>query len=142
MSDLLEAINAEELKKYLQSLNRSVGESGNVLDMNGLLSVASSYHYYYDTKEKIASIVRGIVKNHPFVDGNKRTALVFFLLMSKLGKFEVYLNSTQLEEAFVNIANGNFTVEEMVKILYANPNSSEQLREWINLVSKHFGVEE
>lgn len=136
MYDLLESIDSEEIKKYLQSLNKAVGESGSVLDMNRLLSAASSYYYYYDTKEKIASIVRGIVKNHPFVDGNKRTALVFFLLMSRLGKFEIYLNHAQLEQAFVNIANGNFTVEEIVKILYTNTNNSEQLREWINLVSK------
>jgi death-on-curing protein len=136
MFNFFESIDSESFKKYLQSLNILVGESGNVIDVNRLLGTSASYQYYADTREKISSIVRGIVKNHPFVDGNKRTALVFFLLMSKLGNFQISLDHDQLENAFVNIAKNNYTVEEIVKLLYNDPNSTEQLREWINILSK------
>jgi death-on-curing family protein len=136
MCDIFESINSESFKKYLQSLNILVGESGNVIDIDRLLGISASYHYYADTRSKISSIVRGIVKNHPFVDGNKRTALVFFLLMSKLGNFQISLNHDQLEEVFVNIAKNNYTVEEIVKLLYSDPTVTEQLREWINILSK------
>lgn len=133
MSDLFEGINPEELEKYLRTLNKAIGEEGDVIDSNRLLSVAASYQYYADTREKIVSIVRSIVKNHAFVDGNKRTALVFFLFMSKLGKFQVSLNYDQLEKAFVNIASNNYSVEQIVKMLYSNTTTIEQLREWMNL---------
>ncbi len=55
-------------------------------DEHLLESAFSSYRYYESELEQICSIFRGLIKNHPFSDGNKRTAyivLVSYLLQNK-----------------------------------------------------------
>lgn len=60
-----------------------------------------------------ASYGFGIAKNHPFTDGNKRTALVVvrtFLLLNGSS-----LNASQQEKylTFLKLAEGNFSEEEL-----------------------------
>jgi death on curing protein len=60
-----------------------------------------------------ASYGFGIAKNHPFIDGNKRTALVVartFLLLNGFG-----LNASQEEKylTFLKLAEGNLSEEEL-----------------------------
>jgi death-on-curing protein len=60
-----------------------------------------------------ASYAFGIARNHPFVDGNKRTALV--AAESFLGLNGVDLTATDLEcvEIFLALAAGEITEEEL-----------------------------
>lgn len=60
-----------------------------------------------------ASLAYGIAKNHPFIDGNKRTALVVsrtFLLLNGYN-----LDATQEEKylTFLKLAEGNLNEEEL-----------------------------
>lgn len=66
-----------------------------------------------DTSALAASYGFGIAKNHPFIDGNKRTALVVartFLLFNGFN-----LNATQEEKylTFLKLAEGNLSEEEL-----------------------------
>lgn len=61
------------------------------------------------------SLAYGIAKNHPFIDGNKRTALVFsrtFLLLNGYN-----LNATQEEKylTFLNLAEGTLSEEKLAE---------------------------
>lgn len=60
-----------------------------------------------------ASYGFGIAKNHPFIDGNKRTALVVTRTFLLLNEFN--LNATQEEKylTFLKLAEGNLTEEEL-----------------------------
>ena len=55
----------------------------------------------------------GIAKNHPFIDGNKRTALVVARTFLLLNGFN--LDSTQEEKylTFLKLAEGNLSEEEL-----------------------------
>jgi death-on-curing protein len=44
---------------------------------------------------KCAALVQSIVKNHPFVDGNKRTALVSALVFLKLNGYVFEINQKE-----------------------------------------------
>ena len=60
-----------------------------------------------------ATLAYGIAKNHPFIDGDKRTSLVFsrtFLLLNGYN-----LNATQEEKylTFLKLAEGNLGEEEL-----------------------------
>jgi len=66
-----------------------------------------------DLASLAAAYAYGIARNHPFVDGNKRTALVAartFLILNA-----VTLDATQDEKAltFVNLAEGAISEEEL-----------------------------
>jgi hypothetical protein len=63
--------------EYLLYLNHLVGV-GKILKPDSLGSCLSSWHMYPTRQLQLASIFRGIIKNHPFADGNKRTAIEFF----------------------------------------------------------------
>jgi death-on-curing protein len=69
----------------------------------------------YETPvEKAAAIVESIVKNHPFVDGNKRTGYVLMrLLLMQSGKD---LQATQDEkyDFIISIASGQLAFPEIV----------------------------
>jgi death-on-curing protein len=59
-----------------------------------------------------------ITKNHPFVDGNKRVALVVCMLFLKLNKWSVLASQETLYTAFWDLAAGN--VSEQNFILWLN----------------------
>lgn len=66
-----------------------------------------------DISALAASYGFGIAKNHPFIDGNKRTALVVTRTFLLLNGFN--LNATQEEKylTFLKLAEGNLTEEEL-----------------------------
>jgi death on curing protein len=95
------------------------GGSDGVRDM-GLLQSAlarplNAYHYNHvvSLAKLAACYAFGIAKNHAFVDGNKRTALVVSLTFLKVNGYK--LNSTQEENhlAFYQLAEGTLSEEEL-----------------------------
>ena len=70
--------------------------------------------------EKAAVLLRSLVKNHPFVDGNKRTAImVTQILLEENGYcFKVGINKTF--KFVLRVANENLAVEEIVRWLEKN----------------------
>lgn len=99
-----------ELNKYV--LGSYSGAKKQLLD-----SAVSSWHYYEDNTDKISSIFKGLVKNHPFSDGNKRTAVFVLLYLSKENKLRI-VNDTKLEDLVIEIASSNFSVEEISKLIF------------------------
>lgn len=68
---------------------------------------------YPDTLMKAGAFIQSIVKNHPFVDGNKRTAFsgtIAFLLAN--GVF-ISANTNQAVKWMLKVANENLSVDEI-----------------------------
>ena len=56
---------------FIVEINKSIIISNKgVYDNNRLLSIYSTIDYCGTLKEKICSVVRSLIKNHPFIDGN------------------------------------------------------------------------
>ena len=66
-----------------------------------------------DLSDLAASYAYGIARNHPFIDGNKRTALVASFTFLYLNGFRV--NTTQVENVrvFLALASGNLTEDAL-----------------------------
>lgn len=63
--------------------------------------------------DKSAAICEAIIRNHPFVDGNKRTALsAGAYLLSTFG-WEVDAQPSELEDVAVDVATGHMTLEDL-----------------------------
>lgn len=56
--------------------------------------------------EKAASYLFHICKNHPFVDGNKRTALVSSFVFLDLNHYEITASEVEFEELVMGVAEG------------------------------------
>ncbi len=72
--------------------------------------------YYTDIKYQIVSIVMGIIKNHYFIDANKRTGLAVFYKLCKNNR--IVLEEKDRAKAINTIASSKLSVEEAVKLLF------------------------
>lgn len=82
-------------------------------------SCFSSYFYYDSEFDQISSIVLAIIKNHYFIDANKRTALIAFLSLAYFNDVKISLSLKELESVFIKIAANHYTVQQVSKLLFA-----------------------
>ena len=66
-----------------------------------------------DVAELAATYAFGIARNHPFVDGNKRTAAVVSETFLMLNGFELVATDAELVVAVVDLAAGELSEEEL-----------------------------
>ena len=66
-----------------------------------------------DAADLAAAYAYGIARNHPFVDGNKRTAAVVSETFLILNGFELAATDAELVVAFLALAAGELTEEEL-----------------------------
>ena len=67
-----------------------------------------------------AAYAFGIVRNHPFVDGNKRTALAVTDVYLQLNGFEIVVDEIQAVVAFQDLAAGEIDEAMLAKWIEAN----------------------
>lgn len=60
-----------------------------------------------------ASYAFGIVRNHPFVDGNKRTGLVVAFTFLELNGVEVNASEEDAYEVFMSLASGDLSEKSL-----------------------------
>jgi death-on-curing protein len=104
-----------------QLLIQEFGGSQGVRDENGLKSALErpfsgfgETEFYPSPEEKAGAILESIVKNHPFIDGNKRTGYVLMRLV--LMNFGKDIQSTQGEkyDFVIAVASGQLDFQEIV----------------------------
>jgi death on curing protein len=66
-----------------------------------------------DVAELAAAYAYGIARNHPFVDGNKRTALVSSFTFLYLNGYRVDTSQAENVQVFLALADGSFSEEEL-----------------------------
>lgn len=69
-----------------------------------------------------AAYVAGIVRNHPFVDGNKRTCFVAGILFLELNGFRFTASEADAAQAIINLAAG--TMDEMGLMAFLRENTA------------------
>jgi len=75
---------------------------------------------YADIFLKAGALVQSIVKNHPFIDGNKRTAFVSAVALLKASGWHLKLSQDEVVQFMVRVANENLSVDEIAKWLKKN----------------------
>ncbi len=67
-----------------------------------------------------AAYAFGIARNHPFVDGNKRTAFVVSMLFLRLNGRTIEASQEEKYEAFIDLASGKLDEDEFASWLDAH----------------------
>lgn len=62
-----------------------------------------------------ASYAFGIARNHPFIDGNKRTAMVVAFAFLELNGYDVLASQEEAYFGFLAVAGGETTEEELAR---------------------------
>lgn len=65
---------------------------------------------YVTVSDKAAAMVRGIIADHPFVDGNKRTGMLVGLILLSINGLTFKFSSGELEDFAVQIATEHLDV--------------------------------
>lgn len=93
---------------------RDGGRPG-IRDENAIHSaLARPYHGYHRwIWQKAAALVHGIIANHGFVDGNKRTALYLVDLLAENSDWDIDVGDEEIENMFVRVADGQVGYEEL-----------------------------
>ncbi len=65
--------------------------------------------------EKASKLLELIIKNHPFVDGNKRTGYVLFRLFLEINGFKITATEEEKYKFIMDIAYRNIKYQEILK---------------------------
>jgi death-on-curing protein len=68
---------------------------------------------YPDPVDKAAAIFESIVSNHPFVDGNKRTAYVLMRLILKRNQLDIEVDQDIKYDFVIKAAKGELTFDKI-----------------------------
>ena len=114
-------IDYEEVLEIHQVLIREFGGSQGVRDENGLKSALErpfsgfgETEFYPNPEAKAGAILESIVKNHPFIDGNKRTGYVLMrLVLMNFGK-DIQATQGEKYEFVIAVASGQLDFQQII----------------------------
>lgn len=70
-------------------------------------------------------MMRGIIGDHPFVDGNKRTAMLVGMTLLEMNGYEIVAARGEVEDFAVDIATRHLGVEEIAEWLRRNSSAQK-----------------
>ncbi|HAJ94753.1 MAG TPA: type II toxin-antitoxin system death-on-curing family toxin [Actinobacteria bacterium] len=106
-------LNVRDVLSLYKIVCSATGGISEIRDIGALESAI--YHSYasfegkdlYETiEEKASRHAYGIIRNHPFLDGNKRTGLFVMLVFLELNGIELKFSQSELVALGTNIAKG------------------------------------
>lgn len=122
----MKTLTLEQLLELHALVIESTGGSVGLRDLGRLESVIASQTQYvfgaelYPSLEaKAAALIRGIIADHPFVDGNKRTAMLAGLTLLKINEAQFEARSGEIEDFAVKIAVQKLDIPAITEWLIA-----------------------
>lgn len=67
--------------------------------------------------DKAARLCYGLAKNHPFCDGNKRTALHSMLVYLGVNDISIRYDCIEMENVIIAVADGSMSADELAEWL-------------------------
>ncbi len=107
----MNVLTLEQLLEIHALLITETGGSNGLRDLGRLESAIATQtqsvfgeELYKSLYEKAAALIRAIVADHPFVDGNKRTATLVGLTFLRVNEAQFYAKPGELEDFAVRVA--------------------------------------
>jgi death-on-curing protein len=134
----------KEKKKFLPLTSKDICEIYNLLHSEGVISFPLSadapnkidslvssitgsnfgIENYNTSHEKAVAYLYFIIKNHPFTDGNKRTAVLIFLVLCERNNLIKKLENYDLDNLAVYLerqkADHQTIISEVAKVIFRN----------------------
>jgi death on curing protein len=104
--------------------NRLIAETGGghgIRDLGMLLSALGRPQATFDAKDlnsdvfsKAAALMDSLVRNHPFVDGNKRTAITAAALFLRINGFQLVVENNEMVRFTLACAQSQLSLDEIM----------------------------
>jgi death-on-curing protein len=114
------SIDINEVERIHDILIESFGGATGIRDRGALESAINRPDQTFDGQElypspidKAAAIFESIISNHPFIDGNKRTAYTLMRLVLMESKMDIDLGQNQKFDFIIKAAKGEFTYDQI-----------------------------
>ena len=119
---MIEKLTVEQVILIQKKLIEKFGGLKGIRDKGLLESAIMSPYQTFDgellnsfVEEQAAHLCYGLIKNHSFIDGNKRIGVMALLVTLKLNKIELKANNEELILLGLGIAEGRIGVSEIVQ---------------------------
>lgn len=117
----MEVKNPDVIIKVHDELINKYGGAKGVLNISSLLSSlarpftgsASGEEYYPAIVDKAAALIHSLIENHPFVDGNKRTAAQVTKIFLRENNYDLDFTNDEIVEFVLDIANHKLELNQI-----------------------------
>ena len=123
----MKQINIEQIKLIHSELVKETGGSDGLRDISLLESAVYAPFQTFDreslypsVQQKAAKLCAGLIQNHPFVDGNKRTGVHIMLIFLIINGIEISYTQAELIEIGLALADNKMKEQELVKWIIAH----------------------
>jgi death on curing protein len=113
-----------------------IGGSHGIRDHHGLLVLeelprqsAFGQELYPSIFEKAAVYVRGIIHGHPFIDGNKRTAMTAAMIFLENNGYESTAKTGEIETAALDIISQKHDIPKIAQWLKQHTKKENKKRQ-------------
>ena len=72
------------------------------------------FEFYSTPEQKAAALIESIVKNHPFVDGNKRTGYVLMRMLLSAYNKDIRTTEEEKYDFVINVAAGKWDYDQIL----------------------------
>jgi death on curing protein len=72
------------------------------------------FEFYSTPEQKAAALIESIVKNHPFVDGNKRTGYVLMRMLLSAYNKDISTTEEEKYDFVINVAAGKWDYDQIL----------------------------
>ncbi len=110
-------LTAEQVLFIHARLITETGGSHGVRDLSMLLSAVGRPQASFDDQDlypdlfcKAAALLDSLIRNHPFVDGNKRTGITAASLFLQLNGYRLAATNSELEKITLEVAQAQLNV--------------------------------
>lgn len=117
-------LTAEQILLIHSIIIQETGELHGVRDHRAILSLvnlpkqkASGKEFYPTLFHKTAVYSRNIIMNHPFFDGNKRTAMAVVFDFLKENSYEIIVKRGEIEKFALRVIRKKFTIKQIANWL-------------------------
>lgn len=116
----MKSVEVDQIITFHQKIVQATGGSDGVRDITLIESAIKKAFATFDgtdlyegINKKIAAITYSLIKNHGFVDGNKRTGVSTMLLFLKINNITIKYSQSELVELGLKIAEGKMNEEHI-----------------------------
>ncbi|MEY8744366.1 type II toxin-antitoxin system death-on-curing family toxin [Paenibacillus tundrae] len=116
----MKCLSLEQILLFHTKIIKSTGGSDGVRDFGLIESALKKAEATFDGQElyegnikKISVTTFALIKNHGFIDGNKRIGVATMLLLLRLNEISVKYEQAELVELGLKTAAGEFTEENI-----------------------------
>lgn len=109
---MMKTVDIEDILVFHNKLIERIGGSNGIRDIGLIESALNRANATFDGKDlyepildKVAVITASLIKNHGFVDGNKRIGIAVMLLLLKLNSINILYTQNELIELGFGVAS-------------------------------------